>query len=246
MLPWHQNDDFWKAFAPFLFSSEHWIAAKAEVENVITLLDLKATMQILDLCCGPGRHTLELARRGFQVTGVDRNSQYLKKAKRLAKREKYSCQFHSADMRDFRRPQTYDVVLNLYTSLGYFEDPEDDKRVLRNAYDSLKPGGRMLIDTVGREVVARHFRERDWQEKNGVFFLQENRLNEDWSGSANRWIRIDNHQRQEFTFSLRLFSGAELRQWLLETGFQSVNLYGDLTGEPYNHNAKRLVALAQK
>lgn len=246
MLPWHQNDEFWKAFASVIFSSERWQEAADEVENAIKLLDLKKDMQILDLCCGPGRHTLELARRGFQVTGVDRTSQYLKKAKRLAKREKYSCTFHSADMREFRRPDTYDVALNLYTSFGYFDDPEDDKLVLRNMYDSLKPGRRLLMDTGGREVIARQFRERDWQEKNGILFLQENKVNDDWSGTYNRWIRIDGHERQEFTFNLRIYSGSELRGLMLTTGFRSVQLFGDLTGTPYDQNAKRLVAVALK
>lgn len=247
MLPWHQNEEFWKAFGPMMFTSERWQEAVSDVDNLIPLLKLKKDEQILDLCCGPGRHTLELARRGFQVTGVDRNNQYLRKAKRLAKIEKYSCAFHSADMREYRRPETFDAAMNLFTSIGYFDDPEDDRRVLKNLYDSLKPGGRLLIDTQGREIIARIFTERDWQEKSGVFYLEERHPVDDWARIRVRWIRLEaTGQKQEFLTHLRLFTGAQLREWLLETGFRSVQIFGDLKGAPYDQNAKRLVAVAVK
>ncbi|RJP79693.1 MAG: class I SAM-dependent methyltransferase [Candidatus Zixiibacteriota bacterium] len=246
MLPWYQNEAFWKAFAPVIFSPEQWRNAVTEVDHAVALLDLKPEDQVLDLACGPGRHTLELARRGFQVTGVDRNNEYLKKARRVARHEKYACRFVTADMREFRRPGAFDAVLNLFTSIGYFDDPEDDRQVLRNVFDSLKPGGRLLIETMGREVIARIFQERDWQEKDGVLFLEERRPDDGWSRLHNRWIRVDAEGRHEFTFSLRLFSGPELRDLLLATGFQSVRLCGNLAGAPYDHQAQRLVAAAVK
>ena len=65
-------------------------------------------------------------------------------------------------MRSFCRPEAFDVVLNMYSSLGYFEDIEEDKQVLKNIYRSLKNKGKLLIDLMGKEILARIFRERDW------------------------------------------------------------------------------------
>jgi ubiquinone/menaquinone biosynthesis C-methylase UbiE len=246
MLPWYQNDEFWSAFGPVLFTTERWQEAADEVESAIKLLDLKKRDRILDLCCGPGRHTLELARRGFQVTGVDRNNQYLRKAKRLAKREGYDCRFVSADMLEYCLPNAYNAVLNLYTSIGYFKNPEDDRRVLGNMYDSLKTGGHLLVETSGREVLARGFQERNWLEKSGTMYLEEHKLSEDWRRLYNRWIRLDGLERKEISFNFRIYSGSELRDYMLEAGFKSVQLFGSLSGLPYDQNANRLVVVADK
>ena len=246
MTVWHEEDDFWQIMAPKVFGRKQWENAPAEVENVISLLRINPGAHVLDLCCGPGRHSLELARRGFQVMGVDRTSQYVDEARKQAEAERLNVEFLQEDMRSFCRPETFDAVINLYTSFGYFEDPEEDRRVLENIHLSLKRGGKLLIDVMGKEVVAGIFRERDWHEENGVLFLEERKLIGGWSLIQNRWIMIKGKERKEFTFSLRLFSGAELSLLLSQSGFNSVELFGDLGGMPYDHTAKRLIALAIK
>jgi len=246
MTVWHEEDDFWEIMAPKIFGKQHWQRAPVEVGNVISLLKLGQGAYVLDLCCGPGRHSLELARRGFQVVGVDRTSKYLEAARRQAEAEGLNVDFMQEDMRNFCRPDTFNAVLNLYTSFGYFENPEDDRKVLRNVHLSLKTGGKLLMDLMGKEVLAGVFRERDWHEENGVIFLEERKLNSGWSWVQARWIMIKGNERKEFTLSHRLYSGAELSSLLAESGFSSVELYGDLSGMPYDHTAKRLVALATK
>jgi len=71
--PWHEQDDIWAIIEPALFSSINMGHAVEQVDNIIKLIELKTDMHVLDLCCGVGRHTLELARRGYRVTAVDRN-----------------------------------------------------------------------------------------------------------------------------------------------------------------------------
>jgi len=241
---WHERDVFWEAMAPKIFSALHWELAPLEIEKVTALLELKHGNRVLDLCCGTGRHSLELARLGFRVTGVDRTSRYLDEARRKAKERSLNIDFRQIDMRDYCRPETFDAVINLYTSFGYFEDLRDDKRVLNNIYTSLKKGGRLLIDLMGKEVLDRIFRERDWYEDSGVFFLEERKLSDDGGWIHNRWIKIDGDKRDEFHLSLRLYSGEELSSLLYESGFREVKLYGDLSGKPYDDTANRLIALA--
>ena len=243
---WHEDDRFWERTAPFQFSERRWAAAPEEVEKALALLELEAGAAVLDLCCGPGRHSLELARRGFKVTGVDRTARFLEEARRRAEAEGLEIEFVQEDMRTFRRPGAFDAAINLWTSFGYFDDPEEDRQVLENIYASLKPDGKLLLDVMGKEVLARIFRPRDWQEHDGVLFLEERRLIEGWSRIETRWIIIRDGEREEFTLSLRLYSGAELRALLQEVGFRRTWLFGDLDGEPYDQDARRLVALAEK
>jgi len=85
--PWYEQDTFWETVAPTLFTQRRWEDAPAEVEQVVSLLGIESGAHVLDLCCGVGRHSLELARRGFQVTGVDRTRPYLDRASRQAETE---------------------------------------------------------------------------------------------------------------------------------------------------------------
>lgn len=244
--PWYEDDHFWEAVYPIMFNDERWTAASGEIEKLITLLDLTPSARILDLCCGPGRHSLELARRGFSVTGVDRTPLYLEIAKKKAKSEGLNIDFLQEDMRYFCRPATYDGVINLFTSFGYFEDPKEDRKVLLNTHHSLKNGGKLLMDLMGKEVMARIFHERDWHEENGAIVLEERKVSRDWSWSENRCIVLKGETRKEFRFAHRIYSAAELSALLKECGFSSVDVYGDLKGSPYDHKAQRLVIVAQK
>jgi len=244
--PWHDQDNFWETFEPVMFTPERLANTFAEVDNIIKLLDIQADAHILDHCCGIGRHTLELARRGFTITGVDRTRPYLEKAKEQARKENLAIEFIQSDMRQFRRPGSFDVALNLFTSFGYFEDPQEDRQVLNNIYDSLKPGGKLLMEMTGKEVLARIFRERDWQEQDDFLILQERKLSRNWGWIDSHWIMIKDNRRAETTISHRLYSAAELSALLSNTGFSNIRVYGDLEGNEYNHEAKRLVIAAQR
>lgn len=245
--PWHEDDEFWHTFGPILFTEARIGSAAEQVEQALALLNVGPGAAILDLCCGVGRHSLELARRGFRVTGVDRSAAYLDTAKGRAASEGLSIEFVLEDMRRFRRPGAFDAVINLFTSFGYFEDQADDRMVLENVHASLKPGGTFVADVVGKEVLARIFRERDWQEfDDGTILLEERRVERNWSWIENRWIVLKDAQRREFRLSHRLYSAAELVALLESCGFSTVNVYGHLSGIPYDQNAKRLVAVARK
>ena len=80
VIPWHEDDTFWETWGPVMFSRQRWEGTPVEVDSIISLLNAQSGMQVLDLGCGPGRHSLELARRGIHVTGVDRTGKYLEQA----------------------------------------------------------------------------------------------------------------------------------------------------------------------
>ncbi len=244
--PWYEQDAFWEIVAPTLFTQQRWSDAPTEVEQVVSLLGIEPGAHVLDLCCGVGRHSLELARRGFQVTGVDRTRLYLDRASQQAEAEGLKVEFVQSDMRSFCRPDAFDVVVNLFTSFGYFEDPEDDRQVATNVHRSLKSGGVFLIDMMGKEVLARIFHERDWYEEDGVLILEERKITRNWSWMENRWIMFKDNNRVELRLSQRLYSAVELASLLTECGFAHVEAYGDLEGRSYDHLARRLVVVAHK
>jgi SAM-dependent methyltransferase len=243
---WYEQDGFWETFAPALFSSDRMLSAGQEAEQIVSLLKLQPGVSICDLCCGLGRHSLELCRLGYCVTGVDRTALYIEQAKKKADEQELNIRFVQEDMRSFCEPNAFDAVVNVFTSFGYFEDAADDKQALENVYKSLKDGGKFLIDIMGKEVLARIFQEKRWREEDGVIILEEAKLAEDWSSVDSRWIIITDGRRDECRFTLRLYSAAQLGELLKSCGFGQVEVYGDLSGSPYDQTAKRLVVVAHK
>jgi SAM-dependent methyltransferase len=243
--PWHDDDTFWEAVMPVIFTQQRVKYGAIEVGLIIGLLDLAPGAHVLDLGCGIGRHTLEFARRGYHATGLDRTAVYLDRARETARAEKLDVEFVRADMRTFSKPETFDATISMFTSFGYFS-PQENRQVLLTAHQNLKPGGALLIDLSGLEAIAGHFRSRDWDEVEGVLFLEERRVQNDWERIVNRWIVIKDNQRYETTFSMHLYSAPELRSLLKACGFSTVNIYGDLSGAPYDQHAQHLVAVARK
>ena len=247
MAPWHERDDFWETFRPTMFGETRWESAAEEVENIIALAKPPDNASVLDLACGPGRHTLEFARRGFAVTAVDRTASYLAEGRERAEQEGLKVEWVEADMREFRRPDSFDFAVNLFTAFGYFEDPAEDRRVAQNLHDSVRPNGTLVMDLQGKERLARILRERDWrEEEDGTLMLEERKVRPGWDWIDNRWILIKGTERYEYSLGHRLYSAAELSSLLREVGFASVETFGDLAGAPYDHEAKRLVAVARR
>jgi len=243
---WHEQDSFWETAGPLLFTERRWECAPREVEAMVSLLGLTPGAAVLDLCCGVGRHSLELARRGFQVTGVDRTAAYLEEAGRRATQEGLEIEFVQDDMRSFCRPQAFEAVVNYFTSFGYFASEGEERQVLENAHVSLRPGGALLLDMMGKEILARVFRERDWREEEGMLILEERTLAPDWSSLGNRWIILKDGEQREVTVTTRQYSAGELSKLLRDAGFDRVDVYGDLSGAPYDMAASRLIAVAHK
>jgi SAM-dependent methyltransferase len=246
-MQWHEDDTFWATFGPTMFTQERWEATPAEIDRLIALASPQPGAAVLDLACGPGRHSLELARRGFTVTGVDRTAAYLDNARSFAAEEGLTVEWVLEDMRAFVRPEAFDAAINLFTAFGYFDDPADNETVAANLCRSLRPGGVLVMELVGKEIIARIFRERDWREEpDGTLLLEERRIDSGWGSIANRWILIHGTERREYRFSHRLYSATELATLLRRAGFSSAEAYGGLDGSPYDDIARRLVIVARK
>ena len=247
MKTWHDDDGFWKAWAPVIFPKERFNKAPAEVDQILKLLNVKPGAAILDLCCGPGRHSIELARRGFKITGVDRTRSFLARARTAAAAAKLDVEFVLADMRRFRRAHAFDAIINMFTAFGYFKNPADDVRVLKSVYASLRKGGVFLIDLMGKERIAKIFAPRTWhREPDGTIILEERWLEDDFGWIENRWTMIRKGRMRTHHVAHRLYSAVELRTLLKQAGFATVKVWGGLDGTKYDQDAQRLVLVARK
>ncbi|MGI5820284.1 MAG: class I SAM-dependent methyltransferase [Armatimonadota bacterium] len=247
MQPWHEDDSFWAIWAPDMFSEKAHLRVAAEVEGILALARPAEGASILDLCCGPGRITLPLARLGYRMTGVDRTDAYLATLNGLAEAEGLEVETVREDMRRFRREDAFDAALNLFTSFGYFEDQEDDREVARNLFASLRPSGTLVMELMGKEILARIFSPRNWTPMaDGAIKLRETEVTRNWTWVRSRWILLRGNERTEHVLEHRIYSAAELIALLEDVGFVNCESFGSLGGAPYDHEAKRLVVLARK
>jgi SAM-dependent methyltransferase len=149
-------------------------------------------------------------------------------------------------MRRFVRPGSFDVVVNLLTSFGYFADPEDECRTLRNCRANLRPGGVLVMDIMSKEVLARVFRPRDWRrEADGRILLEERKVEGNWRWLEVCWTLLSGGQSHVRTFRLRVYAASELIDLLETVGFRDVRCFGSLGGSAYDQDAERLVILAR-
>ncbi len=242
-MQWFENEVFWRTFYPYMFGERQMAAASGEVESVLALSGVSAG-HVLDLCCGPARHSLILARKGFEVTGVDRSAFLLDKAREACAGTKV--ELVEADMRGFSRPGTFDLVLSLFTSFGYLDSREEDLAVLQNVRANLKRGGVFLIDVMSKEYLISQGCTTHWEElADGKIRVAHYDVLPGWGRLRSRWLLIEGERAQNFEFEHNVYSGQELKELLERAGFGDVQLFGNLDGAPYDGRATRLVARAR-
>jgi SAM-dependent methyltransferase len=245
-MQWYEDEDFWREMYNSMFPAEKFSVAEEQVSQIISLTAFEGG-PILDLCCGPGRHAIYFARRGYRVTGVDGTKFLLDRAKERAAEYGQQIEWIKQDMREFARPNAFGLVVNLWTSFGYFEEDADDLKVLSNIFDSLQPGGVLVMDLFGKEIIARGLSlTTSTEHQDGSLLIERRKICDGWKRVANEWILIKEGHARSFHFEHTIYSGRELSDRLVSAGFADIKLFGNFAGRPYDAEANRLVIKATK
>lgn len=207
---------------------------RKEVDLIISALNLKQDDKILDLCCGQGRHSLEFSRRGFKaIEGLDRSHFLIQKAKSQAKKEGLAVKFREGDARKLPYPpDTFEVVMILGNSFGYFEAIQDDLRVLKEVFRVLQPWGRILIDVADGEYLKEHYQPRSWEWIDKKHFVcRERSLSLDGQQLISREVvtHVEKGVIADQFYSERLYSRDSLTKLLKTAGFSEIEFLGELS-----------------
>ncbi len=236
------SDFYLRAYA----ADERDDAAEAQALGAARLAACPDGGDVVDVPCGFGRHSLALARAGYRVVGVDRSQALLDEARRRAGHERWP-KLVAADYRKLPfADESFDAAANLFSSLGYLGD-EGDTQVLGEIRRVLRPDARLVIETVHRDQVVRHFVEQDWRLVGAGRLLLEQRTFDPIGGVAQTTqTLIDGAgQRESRSFSVRLYAATELLAMLERAGFDEAKCYGDLDGAPFATDT-RLVVVARR
>lgn len=207
-----------------------------EVDTIIRLAGLEPNDRILDLCCGQGRHSLELARRGFsQITGVDRSRYLIRLARQRARKRNLDVAFREGDARLFRLPEAFfHCVLILGNSFGYFKRAEDDLKVLRSCLRVLAPGGTLVLDITDGDWMRENFEPRSWEwiDQNHLV-CRERSLARDHERLISREVvtHVERGVIIDQFYAQRLYNAQTIRSLLERAGFEAVRQHGELQAE---------------
>jgi SAM-dependent methyltransferase len=233
-----------RAWAP----AERFQRAEHEVDFIVEALALPPGASVLDLCCGEGRHTVALARRGYRVTSLDLSALHLRLARQAAKEAGVRVRWHRADMRDIPWEREFDAVINVFTSFGYFASDDEDFKVLVGVARALKPGGRFLLDTISREWLVRHLETHGWQEgTDGTLSIEDRSFDLVTGRQHNHILSIHRDgSRSEREIDLRMYTLREIAGMLARADLQLRRTWGGFDGRDYGLDARRMIVLSEK
>jgi SAM-dependent methyltransferase len=230
------GDDFF-ALHVDLFPEE---LSRREVAGMLELLQLPVGARVLDVPCGWGRHSALLAAQGYDVIGSDLSFDLLKRAP--------AGPYVAADIRQQPlRDASFDAVINVFTSLGLFLDDAEDLRALREAHRLLRPGGRLLLESMHRDDVIGAYAERDrWRLPDGTEVRVRRRFDPVAGISYEKlqWRRGERTGRKQH--ALRLRTAGEIDGLMRAAGFGEIAYYGEWDGRPFSHRDSSLIAVARK
>ena len=234
-------NEFWAAIADARFTEE-------ETDFIAKLIESDGL--VLDLCCGTGRHSISLSKKGLDIVGLDVSAKLLKIAKTRQKDNNVTVSFVRGEMRHLPfRKGVFVATISMFTSYGYLPSVEEDLKSMKEVTRILQPNGLFLIDVANREHLIAIFKKKDWGEFPDFFMLEKRSLDTEQSTLHSRWILIDKKSRRERTFNhnLRLYSYQQLRSMLNKIGMRIEATYGEYDHkQKFSEKSTRLILLAKR
>lgn len=211
-------------------------------DHLIANLQLPAGAKVLDLGCGRGRHSMYLNQKGFTVTGMDISEDNIRFCRRF---ENAGLSFFVHDMRKRFAINEYDLVLNLFTSFGFFETDDENRKALANACRALKKGGRLVIDYLNTSYLEHHLQPSTSIEVEGITFEISRYLEE---GFFCKEIRFNDQGKAcQFTEKVEALRLSDFERYLLPCGMKIESVAGDYRLNPYDETTSpRLILVAIK
>ncbi|GGK12323.1 methyltransferase [Caldalkalibacillus thermarum] len=239
--PWYVHsftEDYLKIYA-----HRNDEAAEQEVAQIVNVLGMKKGSAVLDLCCGHGRHSRALARRGFQVTGLDLSQVLLAEAEK--RNGEFGIRYVQGDVRHIPFTDEFDYVLNLFTSFGYFETRKENLSVFRGISSALKTNGQFLIDFLNPGYVKRNLVPYTERQADKLFIVERRQIQ---GNQVVKTIEVrEGEQVRHYKEQVQLFTYEEMEEMMKEAGLKVTDVYGSLEQEAYDPvHSPRMIIIGER
>ena len=247
-----KNTDWYKEIWSLDIKNLSWVEeTEAQVDFIIKELKLTGAEKILDLGCGFGRHSLALAQRGFDVTGVDITQVYISDAISSTSKLNLNTNFICSDIIDVKFENEFDVVLNIADgAIGYLENDDENLKIFDVISASLKPDGKSFIDICNAAYATTHFPKKTWEAGKKALSLAEF----DWDNDNKRMLygSYEYKYGEPATFpryeavSMRLYAKEEIKDILTQRNMKIISTYSDFQGQPDSNDTMQLMIYSLK
>lgn len=224
-----------------------------EADAILRMLSLERGMEVLDVGCGTGRHSVSLEQAGLRVTGIDLSMDLLRHGR--SRLDRPNDLFVRGDMRHLPFRAAFDAAVSLFTSFGYFDDPADDARVLHEIRGVLRQGGRFVLDFLNAPRVIRSLVPHSDVTRNGVRIIEHRSISPDGL-RVEKTIRLEpgsprgadepTAPAKVFRESVRLYDKEALVRLVSAAGFEVLDVFGSFAGEPHDDDTPRTIVTAQR
>jgi SAM-dependent methyltransferase len=235
-------DWFNTAYYHILYKSRSDIEAQIFVDNLETELGFSTNYTYCDMACGKGRHAIYLNKKGYKVWGLDLSTENIKFAKN---HENESLKFHVHDIRNTYKTDFFDVVLNLFTSFGYFENNLENQNAIVAIAKSIKPGGTLVLDYMNSRKAIEEFNTHYIKSVDGIDFTITKKIEK---GYIFKKIKFnDKGQNFEFEERVKLIFLEDFKSFFVSAGLQLTNVYGNYALDNYDElKSDRMVMICKK
>ena len=241
---WYKD---WFNTDEYLLVYKHRDRSEAEILKNLVLknVEREKVKLVLDMACGSGRHAISFAQAGFDVTAIDLSENLLNVAKSNAEKEKVNVDFILSDIRKFNPEKKFDLVLNLFTSLGYFEKDEENGEVIQKAFELMNSGGWFVLDYFNKNYILNNLIPITVENIAGKRITQTREIK---NNRVEKNIIIRNGEKEShYQESVRLYSKEEVIKILERTGFEILKIFGDFDGSKFDaNNSPRLIVFSKK
>lgn len=215
-----------------------------EVKKMMDWLNLPKSTVVLDLCCGMGRHSMALSEFGYDVTGVDLSEVLLAEAVKLD--TKSQVKWLKGDMREVPLDRTFDVVVNLFTSFGYFDDDAQNEQVIHEIHRLLKENGRYIIDFLNPIYVKKNLVPQSERSENGLT-IRESRCIEEGFVRKRIVISQEGVPDRHYLEQVKLYERVSFETMLQNAGLHIDHVYGSYDGHNYDpQTSSRMIFVGHK
>ena len=216
--------------------------AQVFIDNLIDYLQIPKGSKLIDIACGKGRHAKYFNKKGMDVVGVDLSPNSINTAK---KDENKNLQFSAHDMRDNYQEDTFDVVTNLFTSFGYFENNKDEQKAINAMANNLKKEGILIIDFMNAEKVIANLVLNEQKTINNIQFDITRQVKD---GYILKDIRItDGKEEQQFQEKVKAITLADYSEFITNAGLKIIDIFGNYKLDNFDEKiSDRLILICNK